>query len=172
MTDDLWQFDATDLARLIRLGQVSSREATQACLSRLHAVNPMINAVVRVLEEEAMAAAEAADAAQAQGAALEALPKRVGTGHLLCVADAPSGFHAQILTGAALSPRPAPRHPRALAGSSCVRSGWGSGVSSPRGLSKQCSRAIAGRGDRQPRSDPNGPQTLGQRNRQGRTRAV
>jgi len=159
MADDLWRLDATELAKLIRLGQVSSREATQACLSRLHAVNPMINAVVRVLEEEAMAAAEAADAAQAQGAALEALPKRVGTGHLLCVADAPSGFHAQILTGAALSPRPAPRHPRALAGS-------------PRGLSKQCSRAIAGRGDRQPRSDPNGPQTLGQRNRQGRTRAV
>jgi len=157
MADDLWRLDATELAKLIRLGQVSSREATQACLSRLHAVNPMINAVVRVLEEEAMAAAEAADAAQAQGAALEALPKRVGTGHLLCVADAPSGFHAQILTGAALSPRPAPRHPRALAGSSCVRS---------------CSRAIAGRGDRQPRSDPNGPQTLGQRNRQGRTRAV
>ena len=73
MTDDLWQFDATDLARLIRLGQVSSREATQACLTRLHAVNPAINAVVRVLEEEAVAAAEAADAARARGAALGAL---------------------------------------------------------------------------------------------------
>src|SRR5215470_2012797 len=73
MTDDLWRFDATDLARLIRFGQVSSREAAQACLSRLHAVNPAINAVVRVLEEEALCAAEAADAAQARGAALGAL---------------------------------------------------------------------------------------------------
>ena len=58
---------------MIRLGQVSSREATQACLTRLHAVNPAINAVVRVLEEEAVAAAEAADAARARGAALGAL---------------------------------------------------------------------------------------------------
>jgi len=53
MTDDLWQLDATDLARLIRLGQVSSLEVTQASLSHLHAVNPAINAVARVLEEEA-----------------------------------------------------------------------------------------------------------------------
>ena len=70
MTDDLWRLDATELARLIRLGRVSSRAATQSCLSRLHAVNPAINAVVRVLEEEALAAADAADAARARGDAL------------------------------------------------------------------------------------------------------
>jgi len=34
MTDDLWRLDATELARLIRLGRASSREATEACLSR------------------------------------------------------------------------------------------------------------------------------------------
>ena len=73
MTDDLWRLDATELAGLIRLGRVSSREAAQSCLSRLHAVNPAINAVVRVLEEEALAAADAADAAQARGDALGAL---------------------------------------------------------------------------------------------------
>jgi amidase len=67
MTDDLWRLDATELARLIRLGRVSSREATESCLSRLRAVNPAINAVVRVLEEEALAAANAADEAQARG---------------------------------------------------------------------------------------------------------
>lgn len=67
MTDDLWRLDATELARLIRLGRASSREATESCLSRLRAVNPAINAVVRVLEEEALAAADAADRAQAQG---------------------------------------------------------------------------------------------------------
>jgi amidase len=73
MTDDLWRLDATELARLIRLGRVSSREAAQSCLSRLRAVNPAINAVVRVLEEEALAAADAADAAQSRGDALGAL---------------------------------------------------------------------------------------------------
>ena len=67
MTDDLWRLDATELARLIRLGRVSSREATKSCLSRLHTVNPAINAVVRVLEKEALAAADTADAAQARG---------------------------------------------------------------------------------------------------------
>src|SRR6266403_1904434 len=67
MTDDLWRQDATELARLIRLGSTSSREAAESCLSRLHAVNPAINAVVRVLEEEALAAAGAADEAQARG---------------------------------------------------------------------------------------------------------
>ncbi len=70
MTDDLWRLHATELARLIRLGRVSSREATQSCLSRLHTVNPAINAVVRVLEKEALAAAVAADAAQTRGDAL------------------------------------------------------------------------------------------------------
>ena len=70
MTDDLWRLDATELARLIRLGRVSSREVAQSCLSRLHAVNPAINAVVRVLEKEALAAADAADAARARGDAL------------------------------------------------------------------------------------------------------
>jgi amidase len=70
MTDDLWRLDATDLARLIRLGSASSREATASCLTRLHGVNPAINAVVRVLEEEALAAADAADTARARGDAL------------------------------------------------------------------------------------------------------
>jgi len=70
MTDDLWRLDATELARLIRLGQVSSREATQSCLTRLHAVNPKINAVVRILEEEALVAATVADEAQARGESL------------------------------------------------------------------------------------------------------
>lgn len=35
MTDDLWRLDARVLARLIQLGRVSSREATQSCLARL-----------------------------------------------------------------------------------------------------------------------------------------
>jgi amidase len=70
MTDELWRLDATELARLIRLGRASSREAVRSCLARLHAVNPAINAVVRILEEEALAAAATADEARARGEAL------------------------------------------------------------------------------------------------------
>jgi amidase len=69
----LWQLDATDLARLIRNGRASAREAVDSVLARLHKVNPAINAVVRVYEEEARAAAETADAARARGHALPPL---------------------------------------------------------------------------------------------------
>ena len=67
---ELWQLDATDLARLIRTGQASAGEAVASVLGRLHKVNPAINAVVRVFESEARAAAETADAARARGHAL------------------------------------------------------------------------------------------------------
>ena len=67
---ELWQLDATDLARLIRTGRASSVEAVDSVLKRLHKVNPAINAVVHVFESEARAAAETADAARARGHAL------------------------------------------------------------------------------------------------------
>ena len=70
---DLWQLDATDLARLIRTGRASATEAVDSVLGRLHKVNPAINAVVRVYEQEARAAAETADAARARGHALPPL---------------------------------------------------------------------------------------------------
>ena len=70
---ELWQYDATDLARLIRTGQASAREAVDSVLGRLHKVNPAINAVVHVLESEARAEAETADAARARGHALPPL---------------------------------------------------------------------------------------------------
>src|SRR5512143_1898432 len=67
---ELWQYDATDLARLIRTGQASAREAIDSVLARLDKVNPAINAVVRVSRDEARAAAETADAARGRGHAL------------------------------------------------------------------------------------------------------
>lgn len=67
---DLWQLDATDLARMIRTGQASSVEATRSVLARIDRVNPKLNAVVRVLADEALAAAKQADAARARGDAL------------------------------------------------------------------------------------------------------
>lgn len=70
MLNDLWQLDATDLARLIRLGKASAREAVQSCLARMDSVNGKLNAVVRRMDEEALAAADVADAARARGEAL------------------------------------------------------------------------------------------------------
>lgn len=67
---ELWQLDATDLARLIRTGRVSASEATKSVLARIDAVNPKVNAIVRRLDQEALSAAAAADAAQARGEAL------------------------------------------------------------------------------------------------------
>src|SRR5438046_10547142 len=70
---ELWQYDATDLARLIRTGRASAKEAVDSVLARLHKVNPAINAVVRVFEAESRAQAETADAARARGHALPPL---------------------------------------------------------------------------------------------------
>ncbi len=70
MAGELWQLDATDLARLIRLGKASAREAVLSCLARMDAVNGRLNAVVRRMDAEALAAADAADAARARGEAL------------------------------------------------------------------------------------------------------
>ena len=70
MASELWQYDATDLARLIRLGRASAREATLSCLARLRAVNPALNAVVMTFDDEALAAADTADAARARGEVL------------------------------------------------------------------------------------------------------
>ena len=70
---DLWQHDATDLAFLIRTGRASAREATASCLARMDAVNGKLNAVVRRFDAEALASADAADAARARGEPLGAL---------------------------------------------------------------------------------------------------
>lgn len=67
---ELWQWDAVDLAHGVRSGTISSREAVQACLSRMADVNPAINAVVVDLGQQALAEAQAADAAVARGEAL------------------------------------------------------------------------------------------------------
>ncbi|HEY6296288.1 MAG TPA: amidase, partial [Streptosporangiaceae bacterium] len=54
-------------AAMIRDREVSSREVIQAHLDRIEAVNPYLNAVVRLLPDQALAAADAADRAVADG---------------------------------------------------------------------------------------------------------
>ena len=59
MTNELWRWQACDLAQAIRKRQISCREAVTSCLARLEQVNPRINAVVDVLAREALVAADA-----------------------------------------------------------------------------------------------------------------
>ena len=63
----LWRMSATELAALIRDRQVSVREVIDTHLWRIDAVNPALNAIVIRLDEQALAAADAADRAIAAG---------------------------------------------------------------------------------------------------------
>ena len=67
MMHELWRLDIPTLTRLIRFKQVSTREVVETALSRLAAVNPHVNAVVEILADEALSAADQADAHLAKG---------------------------------------------------------------------------------------------------------
>ncbi len=69
-TNDLWRLDARAQAAMIAKREVSSVEVIEAHLGRIEAVNPALNAVTRVLADEARAGAAAADRAVAAGDAL------------------------------------------------------------------------------------------------------
>ena len=64
---ELWKRSAKELAALIASKQVSSAEVVDAHLARIKAVNPKVNAVVRVLADAARSAAAAADRKVASG---------------------------------------------------------------------------------------------------------
>src|SRR5664279_3965282 len=68
VTDALWKWDAVALAEGIRARTISSREAVTACVERLRAVNPQLNAVTCDLTDAALAAADRADGAAARAA--------------------------------------------------------------------------------------------------------
>ncbi|MBM3554482.1 MAG: amidase [Alphaproteobacteria bacterium] len=70
MSDEIWRWDAVEVARAIRLRKISSREAAQSCLDRLAKVNPKLNAVTVVLAKSALKAADAADKAVKAGEVL------------------------------------------------------------------------------------------------------
>ncbi len=70
MSDEIWRWDATRMAAAIAQRRVSSREVVQACLDRMAAVNPRLNAMTVNLGAQALTAADRADAAVARGDAL------------------------------------------------------------------------------------------------------
>src|SRR5690349_24455151 len=67
MSGGPWEWSACELARAIAAREISSREAVESCLARLERVNPQINALVDVLADEALAAADRADAITRRG---------------------------------------------------------------------------------------------------------
>ena len=70
MANEIWQNSATQIATNIRNKKVTSRQVVEAHLQRISEVNPKINAIVRVLADEALAGADLADAAVRAGAKL------------------------------------------------------------------------------------------------------
>lgn len=67
---ELVERSATELAGLIRAGQVSSEEVVEAHLDRIARLNPSWNAFVTLCADDARAQARAADARRARGDAL------------------------------------------------------------------------------------------------------
>jgi amidase len=70
---DVLVLSGTEQARLIRAGDISSVELVSAHLARIDEVNPVLNAVVEVLAEKALAAAKVVDLRRAGGEELRPL---------------------------------------------------------------------------------------------------
>ena len=64
---DFWKFGASELAEMIRSGRATSVEVVEAHLARIEAVNRSLNAMVKVLGEQALARASEIDATLAKG---------------------------------------------------------------------------------------------------------
>ena len=60
-------WSACQMAREIRAGRVGAREVAEACLARIEAVNPALNAVVQLVADRALAEADACDRQAAKG---------------------------------------------------------------------------------------------------------
>lgn len=70
---ELWKLGASDLRRGYRSGSFTPLQVAQACLARLEAVNPRLNAVVARRDPAFMAEAQAATERFTRGAPLSAL---------------------------------------------------------------------------------------------------
>jgi amidase len=66
-SDGIYSLTATELAAIMRAGELSAAEVTEACLDRIERVNPKVNAIVTFTPERAMESARAADDALARG---------------------------------------------------------------------------------------------------------
>jgi len=67
---DICQLTAVEMAKLIRVKELSAREVLAAHLDRIDRLNPTVNAIVTRVVEQAVKCAAAADEAQARGDAI------------------------------------------------------------------------------------------------------
>jgi len=70
---EIWTLSALEIAAEIADRKVTSREVVEAHLARIEAVNPQVNAIVRVLADDARRMADEADKVVASGVELGAL---------------------------------------------------------------------------------------------------
>lgn len=92
-TPDLCDLGATDMARLVRAGDVSAGELLEAHIGRIEQVNARLNAVVVKCYDAAREAARAVDRRRAAGETLPALAGvPITVKECLDVADTPSTF--------------------------------------------------------------------------------
>jgi aspartyl-tRNA(Asn)/glutamyl-tRNA(Gln) amidotransferase subunit A len=71
--EDLAYLPLVEAAAWIRAGEATSRQLTEAALERAHRLEPDLNAFVTIMDEEALADAEAADRRRAAGGELPPL---------------------------------------------------------------------------------------------------
>lgn len=64
---ELWRLSASEMARQVASGNVTSQALVESHLARIEDVNPRLNAVVRVLRDEALEAASGADRQRQEG---------------------------------------------------------------------------------------------------------
>lgn len=70
LPDQIWRWDAVDMAAHIRLGTISSREAVKSCHERIDAINPHLNAIVFADRQRALRTADTADSQVRSGEVL------------------------------------------------------------------------------------------------------
>ena len=73
MSESLVYASASTAARAVSYGEVTSQELTKTILRRVETYNPILNAIITILEKEALAAAKRADEAVKSGEKLSPL---------------------------------------------------------------------------------------------------
>lgn len=91
------QLTISELTAKLRSGEASSREATQACLDRIAAVDDKVNAFISHNAEDALAQADAADAARKDGAEKPLLGVPIAVKDVLAVKGQPLNCGSKIL---------------------------------------------------------------------------
>src|SRR5438552_11715920 len=95
---DLFQLDITELAPRLRKREVSAVEVTDAYLARIERLNPLINAYITVMADQARQAARKVDAEIGSGkyrGPLHGVP--IGIKDLFDVAGVPNTMGTKIL---------------------------------------------------------------------------